>query len=255
MEEIWKTITLDIDFECTNKTRYEISNLGRIRSFNKIAQGRILKGSLREGYPSIAIKLFKVRAPEKEAEFQDYEVEIGQMIQRHRALVYAGEYPPKIIRLASRIEQKKEHLRKLKKKDFKRRTVNLTLLIHRVVADYFLPLPKPQETVISHLDYNKLNNCVDNLQWMTPEDNRKHQFNSPYVIAEKRQRKYNIKYRKRKKAWKLTSTQVMRIKMQLQRERPVRLIAKEFEVSETHIRRIKSGENWGHIKVKKASTN
>lgn len=48
---------------------------------------------------------------------------------------------------------------------------------------------------------------------------------------------------------KLTSTQVMHIKLLLKRERPLKQIAKQFDISEMQVWRIKSGENWSHIKI------
>ena len=42
--EQWKTIKYDV--ECINKGLIEISNYGRLRSFNKISDGNIINGSM-----------------------------------------------------------------------------------------------------------------------------------------------------------------------------------------------------------------
>jgi hypothetical protein len=45
--------------------------------------------------------------------------------------------------------------------------------IHRLVAEYFLPIPESREAV-NHKDFNKLNNKVCNLEWMTQLENINH---------------------------------------------------------------------------------
>ncbi len=247
MEEIWKNV--EFDFEFTNDCRYEVSNLGRVRSFNKIANGNILKGSMTEGYRTIRLKLYKPREPEKEAVFNELKAAIKDLSNERKTLIKEKAYPPRIERITKRIDTEKKRLSKRLQNDLRRRTINHTLLVHRLVAKYFIGEPEQSNMVVGHLDYNKLNNRVDNLKWMTPEDNRAHQNKSPYVIAEKKERKYAYKYRKRKKGTKLTSTQVMHIKMLLKRGRPVRRIAKQFAISDMQVYRIKSGENWAHIKI------
>lgn len=49
---------------------------------------------------------------------------------------------------------------------------------HRLVAIAFLTPPSKNHTEVNHKDGNKLNNCIDNLEWVTPSENQKHAIQS-----------------------------------------------------------------------------
>lgn len=122
-----------------------------------------------------------------------------------------------------------------------------TLYVHKLVAEYFLEKKEGDQYVI-HLDYDKQNNKINNLMWANKDEMFSHQQKNPKVIeARKKQAMYRPQG-----GHKLTSTDVMRIKKKIwdpNRKTRLKLIAKQFNISEMQLYRIKSGENWSHIRV------
>jgi len=114
--------------------------------------------------------------------------------------------------------------------------------IHKFVAEAFIPKDSEDQIYVIHRDYNKLNNRIDNLAWATKEEKEFHQFrNTEYLAGTLR-----------KSRSKLSEGEVRIIKKLINdpnRKTRMKMIAKRFGVSEMQLYRIKSGENWGHIKV------
>lgn len=136
---------------------------------------------------------------------------------------------------------------------YKRQTDNVirnyNISIHKAVAKLFILKDAENQEYVLHLDYDKLNNHISNLKWATYDEMRAHGNKSPAVIESfKKLQAFNIK----RDGAKLTSTQVIRIKKILanpNRKTRMKLIAKQFNISDMQLYRIKTGENWGHIKI------
>ncbi len=123
-----------------------------------------------------------------------------------------------------------------------------TFYIHKLVAQYFIPKETEDATFVIHKDYNKNNNYTDNLRWCTKDEVFEHQKSNPAVL----EARANQKGRKTDQGHKLSSTEVIRLKKKIfdpNRKSRLKIIAKQFGISEMQLYRIKSGENWGHVKV------
>lgn len=122
-----------------------------------------------------------------------------------------------------------------------------TYYIHRIVAELFLK-KKEDDRYVIHKNFEKDDNRAENLAWATKEEWVQHQYNSPRVKENKQKRKL----RKVVSYSKLSYAQAVILKKKLldpERKTRIKVLAKQFGVSEMQLYRIKSGENWGDIEV------
>jgi HNH endonuclease len=239
--ERWKAV--EIDIVRTSINRIEVSSHGRIRSFNRISDGNILEGSLVNGYKIIRLKFFVDREPDVERKFLYHQKQIAKLTDNIRQMKANKESKQTIKEATALLENLRANHKKKLAVDWKERATNYHSLVHRLVATYFLKKPSEKQTVVAHLDYEKLNNKASNLKWMTHAENIEHQRNSPYVLADK-EKKRTVKSNG---IIKLTVTKVMLLKKLLNEGKEINALAKQFKVSSTQILRIKKGENWGDI--------
>ncbi len=245
--ERWKNVTFDFAF--TNKFRIEVSNFGRLRTFNIVSDGNIVKGSMINGYRIIRLKFYRPRDEKTQSRFDYLQKQSLKLAGKLRSLKENSEDKKVIEETTNLLESFKKNLSKKFQDDLKERTINYHSLIHRLVAVYFLKEPKANETLVAHLDYDKLNNRATNLKWMTAEENYEHQKNSPQVIKEKLERRY--RRQKGTGVIKLTVTKVMLLKKLINEGKTMKQLVKQFKVTDTQIYRIKRGENWGDIEAAK----
>lgn len=105
--------------------------------------------------------------------------------------------------------------------------------VHRLVAEHFIKNPDPKnKTFVNHKDGNKLNNCVDNLEWVSPRENNLHYYQQiKKQVKEKKQfeksipvTQYDLQHKKIaeynsiSKAHKATGISVVQIMRAIHRE-------------------------------------
>lgn len=111
-------------------------------------------------------------------------------------------------------------------------------LAHRLVADAFITQPN-EGTEINHIDCNKENNHIENLEWVTRAENIRHAFANGLMVRHKGSKNGSAL---------LTEEQVIKIKKDISEGKLyLREIAKKFGVSLTCISHINNGNTWSHV--------
>lgn len=121
--------------------------------------------------------------------------------------------------------------------------------VYKLVAEFFIPKTSEDQQYVIHLDYVRDNDDVSNLRWANYEEMMAHRMKSPHVINSK---KKLIEHNKKADGRKLTTTKVIHLKKLLNnpnRKIRIKMLAKQFGISEMQVNRIQRGENWAHVKV------
>ena len=122
--------------------------------------------------------------------------------------------------------------------------------LYKLVAEYFIPKTSEEQVYVLHLNRNRANDHVNNLKWATKSEMLEHSKKSPFVIEARK--KYMPLLWAKKGGKKLKETQVILLKKKLLAPKiktKLKILARQFGVTEMQLYRIKSGENWGDIKV------
>lgn len=112
---------------------------------------------------------------------------------------------------------------------------------HRLVMMCFNPVDNQDELQVNHIDGNKLNNSLNNLEWCTNQENRIHAVKiglTARMIGE------NNPYSK------LLKEQVIDIIQDLLNHVPYSVITKKYNISKSTISAIKNKRNWTYLTEK-----
>jgi len=111
-----------------------------------------------------------------------------------------------------------------------------TFTIHRLVAIAFIENPENKKEV-NHKNGIKHDNCIENLEWVTPKENIKHAIENGLI---------NNRGSNNGES-KLTESEVREIRFLIDIGEKQVKIAKMFDVSDAIISSIKLGKNWSHV--------
>lgn len=247
-KEIWKEYPLEYNFEGNYKV--EVSNKGQVKTYNSLnPDGKIIRGSLQGGFPIVRIKLFKKRSETDQQKLLEVQQEIDLLNSKIKELGFAKENAEEKERFRlereALIQKRKKHNHRIDKK----RCINVAILKHKAVAELFLPKPQfEDQKFIIHKDFDKENNDVENLEWASQEQlNARYQKHPKNVLfAFKKQ---FIDTKPNTGASKLSEPDVLYIKKRLKKGDSLKKLASRFQVSDMQIHRIKTGENWSHVKL------
>lgn len=123
-----------------------------------------------------------------------------------------------------------------------RNGIYICVRVHRMVAEAFIDNPE-NKPFVNHKDGNKINNNVDNLEWVTALENSQHAWDTGLITKEMCQGE-------RKGITSLTRDQVLYVRQvytAFSKEFGCRALARKFGVTHTVIVKIVNDITWKHI--------
>jgi len=137
------------------------------------------------------------------------------------------------------------------------------LCVHHIVCEAFIG-SRPKGKVVNHIDFNRANNRIDNLEYLTTKENIHHSLPRMKEALKKWHDAYNPTRPRGDEHWshkkpqfivkgekqgsaKLTDKKVSNIKKQLKQGARNIDLARQYNVNVTTIERIKYGKGWKHI--------
>lgn len=115
------------------------------------------------------------------------------------------------------------------------RTSSKLIRAHRIVAEYFIG---KSDKEVNHIDGNKINNYVGNLEYCTRKENMEHANKTGLLRP---------MYGDRNPATKLSIEKVIDIKIMLKEGHTHKEIGNKFNVHPSTIGRIATKENWKYV--------
>lgn len=111
-----------------------------------------------------------------------------------------------------------------------------TLTVHSLVAAAFIG-PRPSGHQVNHIDGDKLNNRVENLEYCTRSENMKHAFRTGL----------QDNHGENHSRAKLNDIAIKEIRQRAGNGEKLVSIAKDYGIDQSAISRIVSGKRWGHV--------
>lgn len=109
--------------------------------------------------------------------------------------------------------------------------------IHKFVAEHFVDKKDEAQEFVTHINGDRANNHWQNLQWMTRAE-----------LGAWQAEKGIYKNRERPSNAKMTESKVRLLKKRLKTGKTKKkILARNFGISTTQVKRIERGENWKHV--------
>lgn len=137
----------------------------------------------------------------------------------------------------NRFKSKIKHYKGYIKYSFTINGKDKKLFAHRIVLETFCPVENMENLQVNHIDGDKTNNNLSNLEWCTQSENQKHAFKNGLLSRS------GVKNSQAK----LNESQVIEIANMLKNHVSYNTISKIFNISKSTISKIRSKSLWKDV--------